>query len=111
MCVIPITFRTSPLHLPLRAAVAARFHLALITSGTGRGPHGGDHKIASSWVLSGTGLLREAFFINCHSRFTMDFKKTIFEACAAVPSMGSAIAAAYDCIFEANVGTAQASST
>jgi flagellar motility protein MotE (MotC chaperone) len=41
----------------------------------------------------------------------MDFKKTIFEACAAVPSMGDAIAAAYDCIFEANVGTAQASST
>ena len=40
----------------------------------------------------------------------MDFKKTIFEACAAVPSMGSAIAAAYDCIFEASVGTAQASS-
>ena len=45
----------------------------------------------------------------------MDFKKTIFEACAAVPSMGSAIAAAYDCIFEAHVGTqatpAQALST
>ncbi len=41
----------------------------------------------------------------------MDFKKTIFEACAAVPSMGSAIAAAYACIFEANVTTAQASST
>ena len=40
----------------------------------------------------------------------MDFKKTIFEACAAVPSMGSAIAAAYDCIFESNVTTAQASS-
>ena len=35
----------------------------------------------------------------------MDFKKTIFEACAAVPSMGSAIAAAYDCIFEASAGT------
>ena len=43
----------------------------------------------------------------------MDFKKTIFEACAAVPSMGSAIAAAYDCIFEAGTQatTAQASST
>ena len=41
----------------------------------------------------------------------MDFKKTIFEACAAVPSMGSAIAAAYDCIFEANATTAQTSST
>lgn len=41
----------------------------------------------------------------------MDFKKTIFEACAAVPSMGDAIAAAYDCIFEANVGTDQTSST
>lgn len=41
----------------------------------------------------------------------MDFKKTIFEACAAVPSMGDAIAAAYDCIFEANVGTAQTSAT
>lgn len=34
----------------------------------------------------------------------MDFKKTIFEACAAVPSMGDAIAAAYDCIFEASAG-------
>lgn len=41
----------------------------------------------------------------------MDFKKTIFEACAAVPSMGDAIAAAYDCIFEANAGTDQTSST
>jgi hypothetical protein len=40
----------------------------------------------------------------------MDFKKIIFEACAAVPSMGDAIAAAYDCIFEANVGTTQTSS-
>lgn len=41
----------------------------------------------------------------------MDFRKTIFEACAAVPSMGDAIAAAYDCIFEANAGTDQTSST
>lgn len=41
----------------------------------------------------------------------MDFKKTIFEACATVPSMGDAIAAAYDCIFEANAGIDQASST
>ena len=32
----------------------------------------------------------------------MDFKKTIFESCAAVPSMGEAIAAAYECIFEAD---------
>lgn len=41
----------------------------------------------------------------------MDFKKTIFEACVAVPSMGDAIAAAYDCIFEADAGTSQTSST
>ena len=47
MCVTPITFRTSPLHLPLRAA-AARFRLTLITGGTGHGPHGGDLKNASS---------------------------------------------------------------
>lgn len=31
----------------------------------------------------------------------MDFKKTIFEACATVPAMGQAITAAYECIFEA----------
>jgi hypothetical protein len=48
MCVTPITFRTSLPLLPLRAAVVARFHLTLITSGTGRGPHGGDHEIVST---------------------------------------------------------------
>jgi hypothetical protein len=48
MCAIPITFRTSRLHLPLRAAVAVRFHLTPITGGTGRGLHGGDHEIVST---------------------------------------------------------------
>ena len=48
MFAIHITSQTSLPLLPLRAAVAARFHLTLITGGTGRGPRGGDHKIASS---------------------------------------------------------------
>lgn len=48
MCVIPITSRTSHPLLPLHVAVVARFHLTLITGGTGRGPHGGGLKNASS---------------------------------------------------------------
>ena len=38
----------------------------------------------------------------------MDFKKTIFEACASVPAMGAAIASAYECIFESQYPTADA---
>lgn len=48
MCVIPITSRTSRQPLPLRVAAADRTRLTPITGGTGRGPHGGGHKIASS---------------------------------------------------------------
>ena len=48
MFVIHITSQTSLPLLHLRAAVAARTRLTLITGGIGHGPRGGDHKIASS---------------------------------------------------------------
>ena len=94
MYAIRISYLINRIH-PHVAAV----HLgqSRITGGTGHGCHGDGLK----W-LHGIASYRMQKSYKLEERFNMDFKKTIFESCAEVPSMGEAIAAAYECIFESD---------